>query len=50
MVALSVVAVFVAAGLCLAGGKAGCRRFFRRVAALLYLPVGTLVSLIRKCR
>lgn len=44
------VLVFLVAGLCLARKERGCRRFLADVAALLYLPVGTLMTLIKKCK
>ena len=50
MGALLVVLVFLLVGVCLARGRDGCRRFFADVAALLYLPIGTLVMLIKKCK
>ena len=40
--------VFLTAGLCLSKGHR--RRFLCNVASLLYLPVATLVSLIKKCK
>lgn len=43
-----VLLVFLTAGLCLAKGHR--RRFLRDVAALLCLPVATLISLIKKCK
>lgn len=42
-------AAFLVMGLCLARGKERLR-FLKDVAALLYLPIGTLVSLIKKCK
>ena len=50
MAMLLVMLAFLIAGLCLAKNKVGCRRFLGGVLALLYLPVGTLVNLIRRCK
>ncbi len=44
---LLVLAVFMALGLCLARGKAQRRRFLGGVVALLYLPIGILLALLK---
>lgn len=49
MLALLLFLAFLVMGLCLARGKER-RRFLAEVAALLYLPIGTLVSLLRRCK
>lgn len=43
-------AAFLGMGLCLAKDKTDRRRFLGGVGALLCLPIGALVSLIRKCK
>ena len=45
---LWILLAFLVIGLCLAKGHR--RRFLCDVASLLYLPVATLVSLIKKCK
>ena len=45
---LWILSAFLVMGLCLAKGHR--LRFLRDVASLLYLPVATLVSLIKKCK
>ena len=47
---LWVILVFLIVGLCAARGRRGCRRFAADVAALLYLPIGTLLTLMKKCK
>ena len=49
MLALLLFLAFLVMGLCLTKGE-GRRRFLADVAALLYLPIGTLVSLLRRCK
>lgn len=45
---LIVLLVFLVVGLCISKGHR--RRFLCNVASLLYLPVATLVSLIKNCK
>lgn len=45
---LIVLLVFLMVGLCFSKGHR--RRFLCDVASLLYLPVATLVTLIKKCK
>ena len=49
MGALLILLAFVGCGLCLAGGKEGRRRFFTTVGEWLYLPIATIISLVKKC-
>ena len=49
MLALLLFLAFLGMGLCLARGRER-RRFLAEVAALLYWPVATLVSLLRRCK
>ena len=50
MAMLWILLAFFGMGLCLAGSAAGRRRFLGAVAELLYLPIGTLLSLLRRCK
>lgn len=50
MAMLWILLAFLVMGLCLAKGKSGRRRFLGAVAELLYLPIGTLLSLLRRCK
>ena len=50
MAMLWILLAFLIMGLCLAKGKSGRRRFWAEVAALLYWPMGTLLSLLRRCK
>lgn len=50
MLALLLFLAFLGMGLCLAKGKSGRRRFLGSVAQWLYAPIGTLLSLLRRCK
>ena len=41
---------FIALGLCMAKDKTDRRRFLGGVAALLYLPIGILLALVKNCK
>lgn len=47
---LLMVVVFLTVGLCVAEDGAQRRRFLGGVVALLYLPIGILLELVKKCR
>ena len=50
MAMLWILLAFLGMGLCLAKGKSGRRRFLGSVAEWLYVPIGTLLSLLRRCK
>lgn len=47
---LWVILVFLIVGLCAAKGKSERRRFLGSVAEWLYAPIGTLLSLLHRCK
>ncbi|MBQ7089186.1 MAG: hypothetical protein IJN04_06060 [Clostridia bacterium] len=50
MAMLWILLAFLVTGLCLAKGKTGRRRFLGDVAEWLSAPIGTLLSLLRRCK